>query len=366
MNVLWLTNIPSPYRVDFFNELGKYCDLTVLFEKSNSAERDVTWDYYKCINFKGIVMTGKSFGDDQAFCFDVTKYLKKKKYDHIIVSNAATPTGMIAIEYMKLFKMEYYIEGDGGFSKNGKGFKEYCKKHIISGAKAYFSTGKSHDEYYLTYGAKKEHIYRYPFTSINKRDVLENTVTVEAKEKIKESLGIKEKKMILSVGRFIYGKGYDILLRACKGLNADVGIYLVGGNPTDEYLQLKQKLGLNNVHFVSFKEKAQLKEYYKASDLFVLPTRGDVWGLVINEAMAFGLPVITTDKCIAGLELVSNHENGFIVPSENVGVLFEKINFVINNDELIYKMSKRSLEVVQEYTIEKMAKRHLEIFSKRM
>ena len=351
--------------MDFFNELGKYCDLTVLFEKSNSAERDSSWNHFKGINFKSIVLTGKSFSDDQAVCFEVTKYLKKK-YDQIIVSNAVTPTGMIAIEYMKLFNLEYSIEGDGGFPKNGKGFKEYLKKHVISGAKAYFSTGKKHDEYYLMYGGKIEKIYRYPFTSISKSDILEKVITKEEKDKIKKSLGVKEKKMILSVGRFIYGKGYDILLNACMDLNADVGIYLVGGEPTDEYLQIKQKLGLNNVHFVSFKEKAQLREYYKASDLFVLPTRGDVWGLVINEAMAYGLPVITTDKCIAGLELVSNNENGFIVPSENTDVLFDKMNFVINNDELITRMSHKSLEIVREFTIEKMVERHLDIFDTKM
>ena len=97
-----------------------------------------------------------------------------------------------------------------------------------------------------------------------------------------------------------------------------------------------------------------------------MPTREDIWGLVINEALANGLPVITTDKCVAGLELVRNNENGFIIPSENIDALFEKMNIIINSDELINKMSSRSLEVVQEYTIEKMAEKHLEIFATRM
>lgn len=366
MKVLWLTNIPSPYRVQFFNELGKYCDLTVLFEKSTSTERDTTWKNYECINFEGIVLTGKDVSVDQAISLEVIKYLNDGMYDHIVVSNAATPTGVIAIEYMKIFNIEYYIEGDGGFPKSGKGLKEYLKKHINSGAKAYFSTAKSHDEYYLKYGAKKERIYRYPFTSITKRDILEKTINREEKSKLKESLGIKEKKVILSVGQFIHRKGYDILLKACKDFNDDVGIYLLGGEPTDEYLELKRKMNLNNVHFVEFKEKAQLNEYYNASDLFVLPTREDIWGLVINEAMAKGLPIITTDKCVAGLELVGNNGNGFIIPSENEDVLFEKMNIIINNDELLNRMSKRSLEVIQEYTIENMAKKHLDIFAIKM
>ena len=57
---------------------------------------------------------------------------------------------------------------------------------------------------------------------------------------------------------------------------------------------------LTNVHFVGFKTKEQLEDYYRAADLFVLPTREDIWGLVVAEAMAYGLGVITTNRCNAG------------------------------------------------------------------
>lgn len=74
---------------------------------------------------------------------------------------------MLAIQYMKIHRIPYWIEGDGGFAKSGKGVKEQIKHHFISGAKGYFSTSKAHDEYYLTYGAKPDRIHRYPFTSIS-------------------------------------------------------------------------------------------------------------------------------------------------------------------------------------------------------
>ena len=70
MKILYLTNIPSPYRVDYFNELGKYCDLTVLFEIQSSTERDKSWKSYKAENFKGIVMGGIRTRFDAAYCFD--------------------------------------------------------------------------------------------------------------------------------------------------------------------------------------------------------------------------------------------------------------------------------------------------------
>ena len=158
MKILWITNIPSPYRVDFFNELGEKCDLTVLFEKKKSNERDKSWQNYKFENFKGIFLKGKSYSTDKAICFNVIKYLKQKKYDYIVVSNISTMTGIIAIEYMKLFKINYCIETDGGFAKSGKGIKEKYKKHLLKNAEIYFSTSEENDKYYLKYGAEGDKI----------------------------------------------------------------------------------------------------------------------------------------------------------------------------------------------------------------
>ena len=93
-----------------------------------------------------------------------------------------------------------------------------------------------------------------------------------------------------------------------------------------------------------------------------MPTREDIWGLVINEAMACGLPVITTDKCIAGLELVENDKNGFIVPVDSPEITADRIKKCFENDNLS-KFGEQSLKKIQSYTFENMAKRHLEILS---
>lgn len=360
MKVLFLTNVPSPYRVDFFNEFGKKCDLTVLFEKSTSSERDDSWKNYVFKNFKGYVLKGKSVKKDSAITFGMLKYLRDKSFDKIICSNFSTLSGIIAIEYMRLIGREYYIESDGGFAKTGDGWKEKLKKHIVSGAKGYFSTADEHDKYYLRYGAEKEKIFRYPFTSLKKQDILNRIITVEEKDKLRKKLGICEKKVLLAVGQFVYRKGFDVLLNAAAELPKSVGIYFIGGAPTDEYIELKNKLGLSNVHFIGFKLKEELKEYYKASDIFVLPTREDIWGLVINEAMANGLPLVTTNRCIAGLQLVKDGENGYIVGVDDICALAEKIKNILFVDDIV-KMSNKSIDIIKEYTIENMALKHIEI-----
>lgn len=358
MKILFLSNVPVPYRVDFFNELGKKCDLMVLFERNSSAIRDKSWNYFEANHFKAILLNGLKFRVANALCPSVIKYLKKNKYDHIVVTNYSGPTGLLAILYMKLKKIPYEIESDGGFAKNGVGFKEKIKKWAISGADCCFSTADVHDEYYMKYGVKKEKIYRYPFSSIRNMDILTKTLSNEEKASYKKQIGITEKRMVLAIGQFTYRKGFDLLIQASDKIQTDVGIYIVGGEPSENYINLKKAHNSETIHFENFKSKEELAVFFKAADIFVLPTREDIWGLVINEAMAYGLPVITTDKCIAGLELVDS-QNGEIIKIDSVDEIADSINRIISNTELLTTMSQQSIVKIRQHTIETMVDAHL-------
>lgn len=360
--ILFLTNIPSPYRVNFFNELGKYCDLTVLFERKDSEERDSKWNNKKINNFTGIFLKGIKRNPDGAFCPQVVKYLKRELYDVIIVGGYSTPTGMLAIDYLRLKKIPFILNTDGGFIKEDNFFKKRIKKRYISSADFWLSTGSETTKYLEHYGANSKKIFDYPFTSLFKRDILKKPNNDYDKKLLKVKLSISEDKAIVTVGQFIHRKGFDILLKAAKNISENTGIYIIGGKATPEYVELKDKLKLKNVHFVEFLTKKELNDYYEASDLFVLPTREDIWGLVVNEAMAYGLPIITTDKCIAGLELVEDYQNGFIVPSDNPNSLALKINEILDDSSLRKKMAENNLEKVKNYTIENMAESHYNFF----
>ncbi len=363
MKLLFMTNVPSPYRVDFFNELGKYCELTVLFEKNTSDERDASWKQHNFRNFQGIVMKGKSLGVDVAFCPEVIKYLKKDRYDHIICTGFNSPTTMLAITWLRLRGIPYYLESDGGFAKSGKGFKESVKRHFIRGAKGYFSTAKANDEYYLCYGATQDKLIRYPFSSVHDADVLPELPADDKKKQLRDKLGMQEEKIALYVGRMLDLKGVDILLHAAKDLAPQIGLYMVGGEPSEAYRMILEQYDLGHVHFRSFQTKEGLSDYYQAADVFVMPTRGDVWGLVLNEAMAKGLPVISTDRCIAALEMVKDRQTGVVVPVEDADALAGAINRLLEDPALLREYSKNALALSGEYTIETMAQKHINIFA---
>lgn len=366
MKVLFLTNIPSPYMVGYLNELGKYCELVVVFEKEYDATRPENWKHLlRDVNFKYIILKGKSISkkiykdkmdsapDDKALSFEVIKYINNQ-YDFTIVANPCTPTGIIAILYMQWKKISYSIQSEGGYPGNGKGFKEKLKYLLMNKAEYYFSTCEMDDAYFIQYGATKERIRRYPFASIGKKDLPDRPLRDSQKKQYKQMLNIDEKVMILSVGRSVYVKGFDILLYALKDISPKIAVYFVGGECTAEYKEIIDRLQLQNVHFVDNMEYSELKKYYCAADVFVLPTRSDTWGLVINEAMTYGLPVITTDQCVAGNALIENGINGYIVESENSEQLAQAINKLIDNETQRDQFGKINYEKMRDWTFENM------------
>lgn len=365
--VIFSTNLPSPYRVDFFNQLGKSCDLTVLFERRSSSERDDKWRGSEAINYKEIYLDLELVGPDRSRGNALKEYVKHHISDILIFTNYVSPATMTAIIWCRLHNRKYYIEYDGGFYKKDPFFQRVLKKILLKGAIGHLTTAEQHIRYLKSLGIKSDNIYKYPFTSLTEKSLKSAREKLSlGSDKFKKKLGITEKKIILSIGRFTYqngyGKGYDILMELANRFGNSVGLYIVGDNPTNEFIEWKRSKRLDNVHFVGFKTKRELAEYYAAADLFILLSRGDVWGLVVNEAMAYGLPVITSDRCIAGLELIKNDINGFVVDLNNKDEIAKSINAILYNNKLHYNMRIKSLEIIRNYTIEKMSEYHLEFF----
>lgn len=358
--VLFLTNYPSPYRVQFFDELGKYLDVTVLFSerKEDKTHRSAAWYVSGEGRFQTVQLNRTAMIRGKDLCLDVIGWLKKD-WDAIVLCGYASPTIMTAMAWLRAHKRPFYMEVDGGLIREDSKAKYAFKKMLITAASGWLSSGKATTEYLVHYGAKREAVREYPFSSLHQRDLLSQVPGPEEKTAIRQELGLEDGRIVLSIGQFIHRKGFDILLQAAAKLPSDVKIHIVGGEPTQEYLAMCQQLGLNNVVFDGFMKKERLLRYYQAADLFVLPTREDIWGLVINEAMAYGLPVITTDRCVAGLELVEDGVNGYIVPVNDAASLAEKMLCVLNGD--MQQMGRSSLEKIQGYTIENMAQTHVAI-----
>lgn len=353
--ILFITNIPAPYRIDFYNELGKHYDLTVLFEAKRAPGITFNWKEDAIKNFKAIFLKEGNI-EEKRIDWSIFKYIRSLKYDKIVVTNYAYATEMMALLSLKLRNIPYYYELDGAMVNYQEAkIKRLIKRYFLSGAKGYISPSKISDEYIKFYAGNKCKIYRYPFTSLKESDILQSPMTYQEKADLKKQLHITENKIVLAIGQFIPRKGFDILLKAAQHIDKQTGIYIVGGKPTPEYLKMQQEMNLTNVHFEGFKTKQELSLYFKAADIFVHQTREDIWGLVINEAMGYALPIITTNKCVAGMELLPSE---CIINTENVEQLFSCINKLLVDENLCKQLSRINLEKIKEYTIEKMVIAH--------
>ena len=361
--VLFITNYPSPYRVNFYDELGKYMDVTVLFADrvEKKVTRDSAWYEESRGGFQMVQLQKRiATFHGRDLCTDVTAWVKKD-FDAIVVCGYSSPTAILAMAYMRLHKIPFYMEVDGGLIRPDSRLKYRIKKFLVTLPNAWISSGRFTTKYLTHYGADTSKIAYYPFSSLWERDIPAAVPTQEEKQMLRQKLSITEKKMVISVSRFIASKRLDMLIRSGAALGKDVGVYIIGGEPTEEYLRIQKELGAENIHFVGFTKKDRLAEYYRAADLFALPTQTDVWGLVINESMAYGLPVVTTDRCVAGLELIESGKNGYIIPVDDQDALTEAIRQTLDGD--CAAMGAAALETIRPYTIENMAKAHVEIFS---
>ena len=348
--VLYVTNLPAPYKIDFLNLLGKDTILTVLYERRGALDRNSRWFSGQCNAYKEVFLKGIPYGPDSSFAPEIVRYINRKDYDVVILNGYNSLTEIVAIIHMKLHRIKFGICCDGMLPSSASKWKSIIKHFLISSASFWLSSGTVTSDVLLQFGAKKNKIWWYPFSSILEKDI---DKTKPDKDGYKKLIGCTKEKMILFVGQFIERKGIDILINAFgmldKSARERFELRLVGNDTNN--LGLAQCEG---VKIDGFKTKKELEDYYRAADLFILPTREDIWGLVINEALSFGLPVITTQSCGAGLEMISNGVNGFIVPSDDPDSIADRIEQVLKLecfDACIATAKKYSIEEMERYIL---------------
>ena len=166
---------------------------------------------------------------------------------------------------------------------------------------------------------------------------------------------------IIFVGQVNLRKGVQYLLKAWEELNLKNAELLVIGRVMPEVKQLVKKYSLNNsIKFIGFTD---LKKYYSVSDVFVFPSIEEGSALVNYEAMACGLPVITTYNSGS---VVRNGKDGFIIPIRDVVKLKEKIKYFYKNPEKIEEMGKNARRQIEKYTWERHNQKLLQVYKDKL
>lgn len=364
MRALILTTTMAPYRVALFEELGRHCQLTVCFEQQHEASREKAWFAGAAGRFRSVCLKhwDKS---PRRVKWEVLRHLKRDRTDLAIAYEYSTATGILFTLACRLQGIPYIINCDGALPAEPS-FKDRLKGFLVRGAAACFANGASARRYFQRLGARDEDIHPHHFTSLHARDIPAAPPTRAERAAGRAGLGLSGySRVVVTAGRFIPSKRIEDLIAAWAAMPPDWLLAIAGsGDLEPEYRSLMARLSLENVRLTGHLAPPELRTWYLAADLFVLPTASDVWGLVVNEAMAAGLPVITTDRCVAGLELVVEGENGHILPVGEVGLLAERIKAVLADEGALARLSANALRTIQGHTYEACAASHLEVMAR--
>ncbi|HEU4508049.1 MAG TPA: glycosyltransferase family 4 protein [Pyrinomonadaceae bacterium] len=168
----------------------------------------------------------------------------------------------------------------------------------------------------------------------------------------------KQERVFLFSGSLIARKGVDLVAKAFVRLAREepgIRLKIVGDGELREWLVQTLRPVSERVEFAGFKDWDELPAEYQAADVLCVPSRYDGWGLVVPEGLAAGLPVIGTDRMGAALEFVESGRNGWLIPAGDEDALFEAMReaAVVSLDE----MGRRASESVREHSLSHGAQR---------
>jgi len=357
--ILILHNIIAPYRIPLFNRLNEKYQITVYFCKTKTKERK--WNHSnKDFNFKFKILPVFDIGP---FFFNYTIFFEmmKNKYDIYLVSDdyPIVLSTLITYFFSKIYKKKFIIWSesiDNRYIKNKK--SKFSKKILIklldSFIKLYRKYIYKNTDFFIGYSNKaKQYLlnFRIPKEKIIYGiQVLPKELLIQP-NKNKINSKYKDKTIILYLGYLRENKGIGDLINSFKILNKKDTLLLIVGSGSDES-RLKELSNDNeNICFIGYLDGIDKANIYNFADIFVLPTLYDAWGLTINEAMFYGLPVITTDAAGAS-ELIEKANNGFIIKPNNPISLSEHIEILLSKEQIRKDMAKKSCQFIDAFDVD--------------
>ena len=324
-----ITNIISPYRIPLFNAISEGGNFGFKVIALAEREKNRKWEIEKeKIKFDYQILPGWHWfiwGEKREVAIHlnrkVLKTLLEYKPDVIITSGYDDLAYWQALLYCRIFKKKFILWNETTLLSAGsiKGVRGFLKRIFIWGADKYIASGIKSRDYLKYLGAKLKDIYM----SIDTVDVNYFKDKVLKYRNTKKFLEEREKYpkiLILYIGQLIKRKGIKQFLDTMSSLkDREIGVIIIGSGPEEKNLKAFCKENkLQNVFFEGFQQQEILPKYYALADVFILPSFEEVWGLVVNEALASGLYVLSSKYAGASYDLIEVGFNGEIFDPGNV------------------------------------------------
>ncbi len=359
-----LTEIIAPYRIPVFNALAEREDVelhVIFLSETDRSMRE--WKVYT---------------DEIRFSYEVLPSWRKRlgKYNILVNQSVvsalerARPEVIVCggYNYLASWQAQRWARRNGvrfllwcestGSDRRGEfTLVESLKESFVRGCDGFVVPGKSSGEYLRRFGIGAEKIFVAPNAVDNDRFAAGARAIRERADRARQELGLPLR-YFLFAGRMVKAKGvFDLLeayARLAAHLRSEVGLVFAGDGPERAELEaMARDIYPGAVRFAGFVQRDELATYYALAECFVLPTHSDPWGLVVNEAMACGLPVICSSVAGCAADLIRG--NGRLVEAGHWEQLAETMSQIAGDEDLRRAMGRGSAELVENYSPQRCA-----------
>ncbi len=364
IRVGYISGEPTPWRAPQLDRIAAHPDiqLTAIYAASTVQRREWTLE----LAHDPVILRGPSLPlvrilhHDYPITPGIWRLLEKERFDVLVIGGWSLFPAQAAIVWARRRKVPYLIVSENHFREHRRlwvrAVKSLVLRQVVPQASGSLVTGSLAREHAIHYGAQPDSVTVFP-----------NTVDIAAyrraaerlrgdRASIRRSLSIEDGAVVVvQVGRLIPSKGVDEIVEAVGRARALVSrplhLLFVGSGELRSPLERRvAELGLSAT-FAGFRQGEDLLECYAAADIFALFSRREPWGIVVNEAAAFGLPLILTDVVGAAADLLKPGENGELVASGDVPGQARAIA-KLADDDLRRRYGHRSIELVEPWGYE--------------
>lgn len=378
--ILILNSHPIQYFAPLHRQMAAdpEIDLTVLFCSDHGVEGSldhqfgvrVKWDIPLLENYKYVFLKNNAPNPSIQTGFwglmnwAVVPYLWKSPRSTLVVYGWGFLSNLLALVFGRLFGHTVCmrcdvpdIREDLYYKVGKKGLRKFVFQYLLFPLVHYFFyVGKQNHAFYKRYGVPERKLIFTPFSVDNQR--FSDVFFQQNKTALRRALHLPEgKKVVLFSGKLIPIKRPMDLLTAFQRLQrSDAALVFMGdGELRGEMEVYIEQHGLQNVFITGFVNQSRVADYYGAADVFVMCSELDAWGLSVNEAMNFELPLLLSDRTGCAEDLVKSGQNGFVFLTGDIEDLTKHLRHLLDLPaENRIRMGQHSRKMVQDYCFEKV------------
>lgn len=372
-----LVSHPIQYFAPLYRELSARdeIDLTVYFYSRETVGgfydkgfgREITWDIpllngYRAVFPQSAGRTPHNGGPLRRRNFDLIADLLRHPPDLVWVHGYAHLTAWLAFAASRVRRRPFLLREDQTLLRSRSSWRRLAKRvalPVMFRHSVGLYIGKENRLYFREYGVPEERLHPAPYAVDNDYFRAAAAELQGRRDRLRRAFGVSDDApVLLFVGKLTPQKNPLVLLKAFAELRRHRRCWLlfVGDGVLRAAIEEESRTrNIPNVLVSGFRNQTEIPQAYSAADILILPSRSETWGLVVNEAMNFGLPIVVTDQVGCAADLVADGHNGFVVPTDSIAGLAAALARLVDDHELREAFGARSAEIVENYSIKRCA-----------